>query len=336
MELAWPSAEGGGSTLRGDSVVVRFCNCARKVAFSATRREFDRSKKTATVMAAAAIAATAMALMLVLTIGKISSAGQGLRHPPLLCRSSVAPAEAVREWPVNEPAFADQVLSVEIAEHAAIGAVELVVAHGEITVGADLVGGVAISKLVGDSAVIVEHFASDFVVEVAAIRRDSLGHCALPFLQGFGLDHRVSLVVEGIKHFKMTVARGDAAPIGNDVAIVADLDRFARQADKAFDVELVRWQAGNAAGFKNDNFTTLRFAEVVGEPIDQQMITSDDFYSENVLTLLNDSGPNNGPVCMLSFAADAKESVTGERNGINFARETKTLAFDERKERFCF
>ena len=91
---------------------------------------------------------------------------------------SVAPAEAVGEGPVDEPAFADEVLFVNVAEDASVGAVELVVAHGEKILRADFEGHIAVEEFGRDAAIVVKDLDGHFVVHVAAIGRTVLrfGH----------------------------------------------------------------------------------------------------------------------------------------------------------------
>ena len=55
-----------------------------------------------------------------------------------LCRVfilPISPSKAISEGPIDKPAFADEVLLIEVAEDAAVGAIELVVAHWEIMFG---------------------------------------------------------------------------------------------------------------------------------------------------------------------------------------------------------
>src|SRR5436190_24039773 len=89
------------------------------------------------------------------------------------------------------------------------------------------------------------------------------------------------------------VSRGiEAISIDHQVPIAAQLNRFSAEADQALDVKLVRRNAKILAKslwdslcLKDDNFPSLRRAEIIGDPIDEQMIPVDDLHANDLVSL---------------------------------------------------
>jgi hypothetical protein len=115
---------------------------------------------------------------------------------------------------------------IDVAEDAAVGAVELIVAHGKEIFGPDFHGHVAVEEFWRDATVVVEDLDGDFVVHVAAVWRAVLchGHSLAPGIEIGGFGDWVFGIVEGVDHFEMAIGGGDALAVRNDVLIVADLD----------------------------------------------------------------------------------------------------------------
>ena len=95
----------------------------------------------------------------------------GQLHPRPL---SIPPTESIREGPINKPAFADQILLVEVTEPAPVLAIQLIVAHRQVAVGMHLERCVSIRKQRRDPRT-VEYLRADFVVDVTAIGRVAIG-----------------------------------------------------------------------------------------------------------------------------------------------------------------
>src|SRR5437870_13061730 len=57
--------------------------------------------------------------------------------------------------------------------------------------------------------------------------------------------------------------------------IVANPDRFVREANQAFDVKHILGQTKNAARFEDDDFATFRMPEIIGYSIHQKMVASE-------------------------------------------------------------
>src|SRR5688572_25241113 len=87
--------------------------------------------------------------------------------------------------------------------------------------------------------------------------------------------------VETVDVLKVGSGGVEAMLVDDQMPIVANPDDFARQANEPFDIELVRGKAGDGAGFKHHNFTAPERAEIVGEPVDEQMIAAGDFDFED-------------------------------------------------------
>ena len=84
--------------------------------------------------------------------------------------------------------------------------------------------------------------------------------------------------------------RGGVEPLAVDdqVPVVAELDALAAQGHQAFDVELVLRQAVDAFGFEHDDFAALGRAEVVGQPVNEEMVAGADPEFDDVLALVED------------------------------------------------
>ena len=69
------------------------------------------------------------------------------------------------------------------------------------------------------------------------------------------------------------------------MSIIADLNLVFPHGHHAFDVELVLRQALDAPGLEDNNFAALRRAEVVTQPIHEEMIAGPDFHFYNIFAL---------------------------------------------------
>src|SRR5215469_10301384 len=77
--------------------------------------------------------------------------------------------------------------------------------------------------------------------------------------------------------------------VDDEVAVVADLNAFAAEPDKAFDVKLVTGNAvavtgrfRNSLGFEYDDLSAFGWAEIVSQPIDEKMVAGGHFHFHNV------------------------------------------------------
>src|ERR1035437_694835 len=93
------------------------------------------------------------------------------------------------------------------------------------------------------------------------------------------------LGIEGIDVLKMRCRGVETVSVEDQVPVGAELNPVATAGHHAFDVELVLRQVVNAFGFKDDNFAALRRAEVVGDPVNKEMISGANPEFHDVLAL---------------------------------------------------
>ena len=72
--------------------------------------------------------------------------------------------------------------------------------------------------------------------------------------------------------------------VDDQMAIVPNLNFFVGQPDQALDVEQVLLKAFDGFCFKNDDLSTVGLAEIIGQPVDQQMIPRLSAHVDNVIS----------------------------------------------------
>ena len=89
---------------------------------------------------------------------------------------------------------------------------------------------------------------------------------------------RVLTGVEGVDQLKgmircvQSLAVRPRIVFDDQMAVVTNPHRITGQTGQALDVKQILINAVDGLGFKNDDFTTIRLAEVVGKPVHQKMI----------------------------------------------------------------
>src|ERR1039458_4601666 len=153
-------------------------------------------------------------------------------------------AETGGKWPIDKPGPAHEVALREITPKARIGAVHGVVAkHGIVFFPDDqpVVAGL-------ETAAGIQNMAA-----VAAFARRRIGIKSIDVCE---------------------VRRGgiQTNSVDADMAVAANAQALARQADEALDVKLAGGDAGNVPGFENNNLSTPRPAKVIGQAVHEQIV----------------------------------------------------------------
>lgn len=72
--------------------------------------------------------------------------------------------------------------------------------------------------------------------------------------------------------------------VDDQMAIVPNLNFFVGQPDQALDVEQILLKVFDVFCFKNDDLSTVWLAEIIGQPVDQQMIPRLSAHVDNVIS----------------------------------------------------
>ena len=72
--------------------------------------------------------------------------------------------------------------------------------------------------------------------------------------------------------------------VDDQMAIVPNLNFFVGQPDQALDVEQILLKVFDVFCFKNDDLSTVGLAEIIGQPVDQQMIPRLSAHVDNVIS----------------------------------------------------
>src|SRR5262245_21821977 len=117
------------------------------------------------------------------------------------------------------------------------------------------------------------------------------------------------------------------------MAVIADTDVFAVHGHHAFDVILallVGPHLFDAAGLKNNYLTALRPAEIVSQPIDEQVVTTEDFQLHNVVAAMKCSGDDSAVRILQSGAL--QKFVRGEPDFVPLVTGLEILVEIEKQE----
>ena len=72
--------------------------------------------------------------------------------------------------------------------------------------------------------------------------------------------------------------------VDNQMTIVSNLNSFFRQPYQALDVKQILFKWLDVFCFKNDYISSVWFAKIIGEPVDQQMVTRLTTHIDNVIS----------------------------------------------------
>src|SRR6266704_5971135 len=123
--------------------------------------------------------------------------------------------------------------------------------------------------------------------------------------------------------------------IEHEVTVIADTYLVSAQNHQALDVELVLRQAVNSFGLENDDLAKGRFAEVVSDAIDEEMIAADDLDFDDVFAFFEFAGIDAAHAV---GQIRASEHVFGrEPNGVTLVTDHEALAqIEEQKFLWIF
>jgi beta-lactamase regulating signal transducer with metallopeptidase domain/Leucine-rich repeat (LRR) protein len=155
-------------------------------------------------------------------------------------------AETRGRGPIDKPGPAHDVLLGEAAPIARIEAVDRVVAKDGVVLVLDL----QFLRAVAEHAADVRQQDMPAVMAVA----------------------RFCIRIKSINLFEVRRVGVQTDSIDPDMAVVANAEGFARQADQALDVELVRADLRNVLGIENNDLSASRAAEVIGQAVHQQVV----------------------------------------------------------------
>src|SRR5437899_1260702 len=77
----------------------------------------------------------------------------------------------------------------------------------------------------------------------------------------------------------------DPFSVEPEVPVIANPHFIAAKGDESLDVKLVLRKPVNSSGLENDDFAQSRCSEIIGNAIDEEMITADDFQLNDVFAL---------------------------------------------------
>src|SRR5207253_478000 len=100
------------------------------------------------------------------------------------------------------------------------------------------------------------------------------------------------------------------------------------QPHESFDVKLVLRKAIDVARLEDNDFAAFGLAKIVGEAINEQMITGDDFHGENVIAFFDDARADDCSIAVAGFGS-AEEAVAWKPNGVNVICKSELLLFNE-------
>lgn len=84
--------------------------------------------------------------------------------------------------------------------------------------------------------------------------------------------------IEAIDIFKVRRRGIQPLAVDEEMPVVADLHAFAGLHHHALDVKLILRESLDAFGFKHDDFAALRLAEIVSEPVHEQVVARADLH----------------------------------------------------------
>ena len=90
--------------------------------------------------------------------------------------------------------------------------------------------------------------------------------------------------IKGINQFKGMIRGVKTLVVDDQMTIVTNLNFFVGQPGQALDVEQILLKVFDVFCFKNDNFSTVGFAEIIGQPVDQQVIPRLSAHLDNVIS----------------------------------------------------
>src|ERR1051325_10630098 len=187
----------------------------------------------------------------------------------------MSPAEAARNRPVNEEGFPDDILGGHFAPVTRIGAVQRVVAHRVVVVRADL-GLSARAKVlqlrVATVMVLVE--MKRFRAARGVRKRINIRKMRIGCGQRLAVDH------------EMADWDGAVTRHARHVVVFLNGKSFTAEADEAFDVKLVLCGDARTSGREDDDVAALRFAEVIRQAVNEQMIAGLRLEAHDLFTLM--------------------------------------------------
>ena len=179
-----------------------------------------------------------------------------------------------------------------------------VIAHGEVMIGADAEFCFFVGKKRGEAA--ASGAGGDEAIGVAGVVVDAR-------LGGGAVDV-----------FEPGVGGVEPSPVDDEVAIVTESDGFPADGDEAFDVVRIWDETWNALGKEDDGFSSFGLTEVVGEPVDEQVVAAYDSEFDDILAF----------AVRLPFQkpAPGEEIFWGRPDRIGFGAYLDALVFEEQKD----
>lgn len=168
----------------------------------------------------------------------------------------MTPAEAGGDGPIDEEGFSNDVSLGQWTPITGVPTVDSVVAENDVMPGWHFEGVLGGAKV---AAVIV------WLEDVAAV---------LAFVRG-------RAGIEAIDVFKVRHGSVEAMAVDADMAVGANGNGVAGQADEAFDVEFVLGKAVDAPGFEDDDLTPVGLAKIICDSIDEEVVAGDFLHEDN-------------------------------------------------------